>query len=139
MATYTSKAVTVPVAASTISDKFADLTRLEGALDNIPEAERAKIGDVNFTADSLSIKTPQVGELKFQVVERNPQKVVFKAVSSPLPLTLAVNLKPLAETSTELTTAIDADIPVMLKPMLGGMLQKAADSFGDLMVKINSK
>ena len=139
MATYTSKAVTVQVAASTISDKFADLTALEGAMGNIPESERARIGEVSFTKDTLSIKTAQVGELKFQVVERTPARIAFKAVSSPLPLMLVVNLKPLGEESTELTPSVEADIPVMLKPMLGGMMQKAADSFGDLMAKINGK
>ncbi|MDE6332892.1 MAG: hypothetical protein K2L80_09870 [Muribaculaceae bacterium] len=139
MAKYTSKTVTLPVAASVISDKFADLSSLEGAVAALPEAERSRIGDVKFTADTLSIKTPQVGELKFQVVERNPQKVVFRTVTSPLPLELSVNLNPLDDSNTELSTAIDVEIPAMLKPMLGGMMQKAADSFGDLMVKINGK
>ena len=80
-----------------------------------------------------------MGELKFQVTERTPERVVFNTVSSPLPLNMAVNLKPLTADSTELYTSIDVEIPAMLKPLLGGMMQKAADSFGDLMVKINRK
>jgi hypothetical protein len=139
MATYKSKPVTVQQSAVAISDKFADLSTLEGALGDLPESERAKIGEVKFTADSLSIKTAQVGELKFQVTERTPERVVFNTVSSPLPLNMAVNLKPLTADSTELYTSIDVEIPAMLKPLLGGMMQKAADSFGDLMVKINRK
>lgn len=139
MATYKSKPVTLPVAASTVSDKFADLRSLEGALDKLPDDERAKIGQVNFTADSLSIQTSQVGELKFQITERTPERVVFKTVSSPLPLDMVLNLKPLSDSSTELTTAIEVEIPAMLKPLLGGMMQKAADSFGALMAKINGQ
>ena len=77
MATYKSKPVTVQQSAVAISDKFADLSTLEGALGDLPESERAKIGEVKFTADSLSIKTAQVGELKFQVTERTPERVVF--------------------------------------------------------------
>ena len=83
MATYKSKPVTVQQSAVAISDKFADLSTLEGALGDLPESERAKIGEVKFTSDSLSIKTAQVGELKFQVTERTPERVVFNTVSSP--------------------------------------------------------
>lgn len=139
MSTYTSKAVTVPVAASTISDKFSDLSKLEGAIDNLPADERAKIGEIKFEPDSLSIHTQQVGELKFQVTERTPEKIVFKTVTSPLPLDMVVNLRPIAADKTEITTAINVEIPAMLRPFIGGMMQKAADSFGELMVKINSK
>lgn len=139
MATYKSKPVTVPASASAVSDKFADLRTLESALGNLPDDERAKIGQVDFTADSLSIHTPQAGELKFKVTERTSERVVFKTVSSPLPLDMVLNLRPLSDDSTELITAIEVEIPAMLKPLLGGMMQKAADSFGALMAKINGK
>lgn len=138
MSQYTSKPVTVGRPAQFIADKFADLSMFGGALDSMPESERAKIGDVKFTQDSIEIDTKQVGTIKFQVVERTPSKVVMNAVGSPVPLNLIVNLKALGEDSTEITTAIDVEIPAMLRPMIGGAMQKAVDQFGDLMAKLNA-
>lgn len=138
MSQYTSKPVTVNRPAQFIIDKFADLSLFGEALDSMPAGERAKIGDVSFDKDAITIDTKQVGTIKFQVVERTPARVVMNAVGSPVPLNLIVNLDSLGDESTEITTAIDIEIPVMLRPMIGGAMQKAVDQFGDLMAKLNS-
>lgn len=136
MAKYSSKAVTVGVAPAVVADKFSDLTRLQGALDHMPADQRAKVGDVKFDRDSLSIITPQVGEIKFRVKECSPQRVVMGAEKSPIPLDMTVDLKPVGSDSTEFVTSIEVDIPFMLKPMLGGPMQKAVDQFSDLLSKL---
>lgn len=139
MAKYSSKPVTVPVASQVIADKFSDLSRLEGALEQLPADQRAKIGDVSFSRDTLTIKTTQVGDIKFVVKECTPQRVVMGAEKSPVPLDMRVDLKPQSADSTEFTTSIEVDIPMMLKPMLGGPMQKAVDQFSDLLVKLCSR
>lgn len=136
MAKYSSKPVTVPASAQVIADKFTDLSVLEGSLEQLPADQRAKIGDVSFSRDSLTIKTPQVGDIKFVVKECTPDRVVMGADKSPIPLDMAVNLKALGAESTEVTTSIEVDIPMMLKPLLGGPMQKAVDQFSDLLVKL---
>lgn len=109
------------------------MTYLEHKLQELPADQLAKIGEVHFTPDSMSIITPQVGELKFQVVEcQAPNRLVFSAVSSPLPLQMSLNLNAIDASSTEVTSAIDVDIPVMLKPLIGGKIQEAANKFGEL-------
>lgn len=139
MAKYTSKPVSVPLGATEVSDKFADLSRLEGALDHLSADDRAKVGDVTFETDSIAINTPQVGQIKFRVTERTPERVVFAAESSPVPLSMIVELKPESATATSLEAAIDVEIPAMLRPMLGGTMQKAADQFGELLGRLCSR
>lgn len=138
MAKYHSKAVVINRPAEAISEKFADLSAFAGSLDSMPEAERARIGDVSFEKDSITIDTKQVGVIRFKVTERTPQRVVMNAVGSPVPLDLIVNLSADGAERTEIVTEIDVEIPAMLRPMIGGAMQKAVDQFGELMAKLNA-
>lgn len=137
MATYSSKPVTIPVAPNKISEKFADFTNLQSHLDSLPQEQREKVGDVKFTHDSIVMNTPQVGAITLKVNERTPSRIVMGAVGSPVPMNLALDFKPVnGGESTELVTSMDVDIPAMLKPMVGGTLQKAVDQLADLMKKL---
>lgn len=139
MSTYSSKPTTVNRPAAEIYSRFSDLSNLQDQLKNLPEEQRAKIGDVKFDADSIAIVTPQVGEIKFQVVERVPvSKIVFGSPSSPVPLSMTLTLNPVDDNSTEVVTAIDVEIPMMLRPLIGGKLQEAADQFSKLMSQLSN-
>lgn len=137
MATYKAKPIKVDRPAEFISGRFADLTRLQGALENLPAEERAKVGDVTFTADSIVMQTQQVGEIRFQVTERTPRRVAFQAGGLPMPVVIAVDMKPQGEEATEVEASLDIDIPAVLRPMVGGTMQKAVDQFAGLIAKLN--
>jgi len=133
MATYTSKPTEVKSSADAIAAKFSDLSRLQEWIDKVPAEEKAKLGDVALTPDAIILKTKQVGDITLKVTERTTSRIAFTAVGSPVPMNLALNLKPLGDESTELTTSMDVDIPVFMKAMVGGTLQKAVDQFGHFM------
>lgn len=136
MSSYKGKPVVVPVTAETISEKFADLTVLQQSVDTLPEAEREKIGQARFEKDAIIITNPQVGEMRFNVVERDNSHIKMES-SALLPMSMVVSLKPTDnDNSTEVSTTIDIELPAMLKPFLGPQLQKAADQFGVMMGKI---
>ena len=136
MATFTSKPTIVDSPAATVAEKFSDLSAMQKVLDQIPSDERAKIGDIALTPDSIVMKTPQVGDITLKVTQRTPERVTLTAMGSPVPMNLSVNIKPLSDTQTELTTSMDVEIPAFLKPMVGGTLQKAVDQFGQLMQRL---
>lgn len=138
MAQYKSKTIIVNRSAEYIVDKFADLSAFGGALGNLPEAERQRIGDVNFDKDSIKIDTKQVGTIEFRVVSRSSDRVEMQAVGSPVPLSLIVRLHPAGDEQTEIETEIDVNIHPMLRPLVGGAMQKAVDQFGDLMARLNA-
>lgn len=138
MATYKAKPVVVNKPAGFIADQFADLTRLQGALDNLPAEERAKVGDVTFTTDAIVMNTTQVGEIKFQVKERSERRVAFVAGGLPMPVVIAVDMTPKSADSTEVECALDIDIPAVLRPMVGGTMQKAVDQFAGLIARLNA-
>lgn len=138
MAKYKAKAVTVAMPAEAIASKFEDLTAFQSALDKLPSDVAAKVGDVSFEKDALIINTPQLGAITLKVVERTSSRVAMSAVGSPVPLTLAVDLDAKDASETELQTAIEVEIPAMLRPLIGSKMQEAADKFGDLMGKLAS-
>lgn len=136
MAKYASKPTVVEQPAGVLAAKFADFRELQHKLDELPAEERARIGEVTFTDDTIAITTPQVGEIKLVAVERNAERVVLQAEKSPVPMKLEITFKPLSAESTELQGAIDVDIPMMLKPLIGPTLQRAADQFGNLFANL---
>lgn len=138
MATYKAKPVLVNKPADFIAGQFADLTRLQGALDNLPAEERAKVGDVTFTTDAIVMNTTQVGEIKFQVKERTESRVAFVAGGLPMPVVIAVDMTPKSTDSTEVECVLDIDIPAVLRPMVGGTMQKAVDQFAGLIARLNA-
>jgi hypothetical protein len=118
-------------ATSNITPNYGNIQKQ--ALDQLPEEQRKQVGDVVFTADSLKIVTPQVGEIAFVIKERiEPSKIVFGTASSPVPLTMEVDFNAVSETETDVVTRIDVEIPAIVRPMVGPQLQKAADKFGEL-------
>lgn len=138
MSKYESKPVVVDKPAEEMFNRFSDLTYFEKQIDTLPEDKRAQLGEVHFATDSISIVTPQVGELKFEVIERSaPDKIVFGSPSAPVPLTMTVNFKKVSDTSTEVATVIDVEIPAMLRPFVGPKLQQAADKFGEMISNLS--
>lgn len=134
MATYKGKEVIVTRPAQAVYDKISDIEGYQQRLDELPEEARAKLGDVKFEKDSIRITAAPVGEICFKVVEReSPSMVRLEAEQSPVPFAITINLVAKSPESTAVTPVIDVEIPAMLKPMIGGKLQEAADKFSDLL------
>lgn len=135
MSTYTGKTSRIDAPATVIAEKFSDLSTLGKYTEHIPEEQRAKVGDLSFERDAIILKNPAIGEMALKVTERTPQRIRFKA-DGLLPIQVDVNLKEVDANQTDINTALDIDIPVMLRPMIGGKLQQVADMFGDLIAKL---
>lgn len=134
MAKYQSQTVELDRPRHEAYERLSDLSRLQGALDALPAEQREKLGDVRFDHDSITISTAQVGEIRFAITDRTPDRqLVFGTPSSPVPLSLAVNLSDGADPArSQGQVVIDVDIPMMLKPLIGGKMQQAADQMANL-------
>lgn len=137
MAKYTGKTVRVDVPAEQISEKFSDLTKLNQYTDRLPKEQLEKLGEMRFEKEAIVLKNPAIGEMAFKVAERNPSHVLFKA-DGMIPLSIDVKLKAADAqgSSTDMTTLLDIEIPMMLRPLIGNKLQQVADMFGDMIAKL---
>ncbi len=125
----------MPRSAQDISDKFSDLTQLRALADKLPEDQKAKLENVEFTQDSIKFPAPQLGNVTFRVTERTPQQVVMNAEGTPIPLELKVDLKEKDPESTAVTCMVEVEIPAMLRAFVGPHLQKAVDSLSEVIAK----
>lgn len=137
MATYKGKTTLVNQPIADVYAKISNLGDYQQRIDSLPSDIRAKLGEVSFTPDSIIISAQPVGQIKFTVTERTEPSILrLEAEQSPVPFAIAINLTPASDSSTNVATELNVDIPAMLKPMVGGKLQEAADKFGDLMTTL---
>lgn len=120
--------------------RLGDLSALGNHIDELPEEVRAQMGTVNFPdAETLAFTAPGVGEMKFRIVERTaPSQVKFLADTGMMPIYVIIDLAENGTDATAVGATIEADIPMMLRPLIGGKLQEAADKFGEMFGKLNA-
>lgn len=121
-------------------ERLSNLGDIRRNLDSVPEDLKAKLGTVTFPDDeTLAFTAPGVGEMKFRIVERTePRSVKFLADTGVVPIHVVLDLDPESPESTNVVASIEAEIPAMLRPLIGGKLQEAADKFGEMFGRLNA-
>ena len=113
---------------------LSDLSNLERVKDRIPQD---KIKDFEFDSDSCSFAVDPVGKIRFEIVEREPNKTIkFTTTNSPVPLFLWIQLKQVEEADTRLKMTIRADLNPFIKPMVSKPLQDALDKISTVIASL---
>ena len=77
-----------------------------------------------------------MGEITLSVTDRREnQGMTFTAASSPVPLTVDINLSQAGETpdATMLMASITVEVPAMLKPLVAPKMEEAANRMGEML------
>lgn len=134
MSKYESGVKQIPHTQAAVYTTLSDLSNIDKVKDRIP-ADQVK--DLTFDRDTVSVSVPPVGKVTLRIVERDePKCVKFEAENSPVPLTMWVQLLPTDETACKMRVTVKADIPVFLKPMVGGKLQEGVDRIAEVLAMI---
>ena len=127
MSKYEGKEAVAVIARDDAFDKLADTKALQARLESLPDDRRNQLQGLKFDDDAISLASP-VGELRFVAQEKlRPERIVFAADGSPIPLSAIINLSEKSATETGVSVVIDADLPFMLKAMVGSKLKDAVD------------
>lgn len=139
MAKYTGKSYRVAMPAADVFERLSNLGSLRERMDQMPDDLKARMGTVNFPDDdTLAFTAPGVGEMKFRIVERlAPSLVKFVADTGMVPINVSIGLADAGGDATEVTATIEAEIPAMLRPLVGPKMQEAADKFGEMFGQLN--
>ena len=143
MADYKSQETKLNVSAEKVYDKLSDLSNLQSFLKDIPEdkipADKLEqFKNLEITSDSITIKGGPTGAVTLEVAERvRPSLIKLRAANIPLSLTLSLKIESLGEFECKTQVVIDADIPMILKPMISGPLQQIADQFASVLSAIS--
>lgn len=142
MATYKSDKQAVAASAEQVYTKLSDLENLRNVIANIPEEKiptdkRGMLEQVKITSDSISLPAGPVGDIRLQMSRLDPySRIELSGIGTPVPLTLGVRIDEEGPDRSEVQVLLDIDIPMMLKPMVGGTLQKMVDQFATVMAAI---
>ncbi|MDE6559246.1 MAG: SRPBCC family protein [Muribaculaceae bacterium] len=142
MAVYKSSGRAVFAPAAAVYNKLSDLNGLKGLIDNIPadvvpEDKKELLAGVRITSDSISFPAGPVGEITLRVAEKiEPSLISLEGVGTPVALNLRLELAGIAASECEAVVALEIAIPPMLKPMVGGSLQKMVDQFADIIERL---
>lgn len=135
MSKYESSIKTVPYPQEAVYRNISDLSNLARIRDRIPSD---KVQEFTFDQDSVSVSVPPVGQITLRIVEREePKCIKFEAVQSPLPFNLWVQILPIDEQTSKMKVTVDADIPMMLKPMVSGPLNDGVEKVADALALID--
>lgn len=131
---YESSIKQIPYPQDKVYGTLSNLENIDKVRDRIPAD---KLNDLTFDRDSVSVSVPPVGSITLGIIEREePKCVKFEARNSPVPFNLWIQILPVTDTTSKMKVTVKADIPMFLKPMLGGKLEDGVDKIADALAAI---
>ncbi len=137
---------TINAPAERIFDFLSDFEKIaalfEGNAEHIPEAEKQKISEQieNFSADrdSCRFTIKKFGRTGLDIVDREPCKTIKyqSDASSPVPITLWIQLIEVSSSDTRMRLTIHAELSMMMKMMLKNKLDKGINQLADALTMI---
>ena len=114
----------------------------EGLREKMRQAEQEnaleQLKDIEITADSIALPTPMFGTISMCIIEREEGKCIkFETRQSPVKANLWIQTLPVSSDQSKMKLTIDADIPFMLKAMVGGKLKDGVEKIADALAMIN--
>jgi carbon monoxide dehydrogenase subunit G len=137
METYESNVVHIQAAAQSVFDKLSNLENLKPLLDNLPSKATEKVKDIAVTADTCRFTVENFGQMGFKIIEREPNKTIkFSGDDTPVEVFLWIQLVEKEAYDTKMKITLKADIPFMLKMMVGDKLKDGVNQIATLLSKI---
>ncbi|MGL4333294.1 MAG: SRPBCC family protein [Bacteroidales bacterium] len=134
METYVSEVKTIYASSEAIFNKLSDLSNLEKVKDRIPQD---KIQDLQFDRDTCSFSISPVGKVEISIIEREEFKTIkFGSTQSPMAFNLWIQLVEVSDTDTRMRVTLKADIPFLLKPMVGSKLKDGINRIADALAML---
>lgn len=146
---------------SSVKQIYAPVERVYGTLSNLenlrPLLDRAQNDDtvrekaremgqekaleglqsVELTNDSISIPAGMMGTISMRVVEREENKCIkFETDQSPIQAKMWIQVLPVTADTSKMRLTVDADIPFMLKAMVGSKLKEGVEKVADMLAMI---
>ena len=117
---------------------FAVLSNLENINHFRSQIPEDKIKELEVTHDRIRFKVEGLGQkVGIAIVEKEEYNLIkFGADSLPIPLTIWIQLKQVAELDTRIRITIKTDMPVMFKMMFDKKLQQGLDQAIDMLCQV---
>lgn len=144
MATYKSDKVDVISSAENLFRKVSNPENLLNVISSLPEEhitpeQKAQLSAISVTPDSIVLPGGPVGSLTLRIVERKePTLIRLQGEGTPVAMEVKFNITPISQDLCQAQAVLDLDIPMMLKPMINGPMQKMVNQFSILLRQLGS-
>ena len=123
-----------------LREKLNDPAVLQQLGERVPgtdaESLRRQLETMTLSEDTVTMDSP-LGKVTLRIVEREaPKCVKLEAEGSPLPLTLWVQVLPVADGGSKMRVKFGAEVNVFMKAMVSKPLQQAVDGIADLLASL---
>lgn len=136
---YESGIKQIPYSQQRVYDKVSDLshlTQFQDRLNELPQ-DKIKVEDIQFDADSVSFSVSPVGRLELRIIEREePKCVKFEATTSPIPLTLWIQIVPTAAEACKIKLTLRTELNIFIKGMIQKPLKEGLEKLADMLAMI---
>jgi carbon monoxide dehydrogenase subunit G len=137
METYESNVVEIQASAQQIFAKLSNLENLQPLLANLPAEATEKVKDIAVTADTCKFTIESFGQMGFKIIEREPNKTIkFTGDNTPVEVYLWIQLVEKEAYLSKMKVTLKADVPFMLKMMVGSKLKDGVNQIATLLSKI---
>jgi hypothetical protein len=134
MTTYESDIKTISSSGEMVFGILGDLNNLEKIVSNPKLAEKAK--EIRFDADSCSFAVDGFGRVGFRIVERKPfSNIKLTSENAPVSVSVDIIIDAIAENQSTLKLVLLAELPAMIKMMVGSKLQDGVNAIAELLAK----
>jgi len=134
MTTYESELKTISSGGEMVFNILGNLNNLEKLASSPTFAEKAK--DMRYDADSCSFAVDGFGRVGFRIVERTPfSKIVMASENAPVSFHIDVEIGHVTENESTLKLIMNAELPAMIKMIVGNKLQDGVNAIADLLAK----
>ena len=134
MTTYESDIKTISSNEEVVFGILSDLNNLKKLVEN--PALTDKVKDLQYDADSCSFAVDGFGRVGFRIIEREPSKTIkMQSENAPVNVNVWIQLKQVAENDTKMKLTLKADLPAMIKMMVGSKLQDGINAIAELLAK----
>ena len=142
MESYKSQEQVIACDIDTIYDKLSNPAIFEAQInahrDRLPQEAIANLDKVKFEPDAIVVESP-MGPLRLAVDAnqcQRPGRIVYSAAQSPVAFNMVIELQPDGEGQTRSVAALELDIPLFMRAMVGSQLKQAADKFGEMLAQL---
>lgn len=138
METYESNVVEIQASAQQIFSKLSNLENLQPLLANLPAEATEKVKDIAVTADTCQFTVENFGQMGFKIIDREPNKTIkFTGDNTPVEVYMWIQLVEKEAYLSKMKVTLKADVPFMLKMMVGSKLKDGVNQIATLLSKIS--
>ena len=131
---FESQVVSIPYSQQRVYNMLSDLSHIESVKDRMPQD---KIKDLKFDKDTVSINVSPVGDIAFQIIEREePKCIKLEATTSPIPLTIWIQMLPTEEEASKMKLTLRTELNPFIKGMVKKPLQEGINKMAEMLASI---